>query len=102
MATVIKMADTAIPMSPVRCRDLRPARSTTNSYRETNNTKGVDEVMNTWNFHYTTAEIAFSTSYFAEQKGAILRLLTTLAVMILLLTDTTVNAVLTTPVPMVA
>lgn len=32
-AIVIKMADPAIPISPVRCRDRRPARSTTNSYR---------------------------------------------------------------------
>lgn len=31
-AIVIKTADPAIPISPTRCRDLRPARSTTNSY----------------------------------------------------------------------
>lgn len=31
-AIVIKMADPAIPSSPSMCRDLRPARSTTNSY----------------------------------------------------------------------
>lgn len=33
-AIVIKMADPAIPSRPIRCSDLRPARSTTNSYHE--------------------------------------------------------------------
>lgn len=33
MAMVMSTADTAIPIRPIRCSDLRPARSTTNSYK---------------------------------------------------------------------
>lgn len=41
VAIVIKTADPAIPSSPVKCRDLRPARSTTNSYIGKENKKRI-------------------------------------------------------------
>lgn len=34
MEMVMRTAEPAIPNRPIRCSDLRPARSTTNSYRE--------------------------------------------------------------------